>query len=80
MAITRSYDPVTGALTVVSDGAVVMTGPIKGYVTLPDGTVYDVNEEFIEVDPAHAEAVAQAVGERYATEGHPSDSTFALEG
>jgi hypothetical protein len=51
---------------------VVFTGPIKGNVTLPDGTVVDVNAHYIEVDDASVAAeVAHAIGVRYETEGHP---------
>ena len=54
-----------------SDGAVVVTGPIVGKVTLADGTEYDVTEPVIEVRDGHQLHVANAIGERHAAEGHP---------
>lgn len=52
----------------------VVTGPyITGEVTLADGTVVDVNDPVIVVDsPAQALAVSDAIGERFAAEGHPT--------
>ena len=54
-----------------SDGHVVLTGPIRGQVQLENGTVYDVTEPVIEVDPNHADEVAHRIGLRYEAEGHP---------
>ena len=55
-----------------SDKPLVYTGPISGLVTLPDGTVYDVTEAVIEVESEeHAAHVSDAIGKRYAVEGHP---------
>ncbi len=51
---------------------VVITGPITGSVVLPDGSVYDVTDPVIEVWPGHETHVAEAIGARYADEGHPS--------
>lgn len=51
--------------------AVVITGPITGSVELPDGTVYDVTDEIIEVEPGHELLVSNAIGERHVAEGHP---------
>lgn len=52
---------------------VVLTGPIKGTVTLQDGTEIDVRPIEIFVDTLdEAEEVAHLIGERYAAEGHPS--------
>jgi hypothetical protein len=51
--------------------AVVLTGPITGTVELPDGTVYDVTEDLIEVEPGHELLVSNAIGERHVAEGHP---------
>lgn len=51
--------------------AVVITGPITGTVELPDGTVYDVSDDLIEVEPGHELLVSNAIGERHAAEGHP---------
>ena len=51
----------------------VLTGPIKGTVTLADGTVVDVKPAVVYVDtPDQAAEVAHLVGERYAAEGHPA--------
>jgi hypothetical protein len=55
-----------------ADGPVVFTGPITGTVELPDGTVVDVTEPFVEVaDEAEALALSDAIGERHVAEGHP---------
>ena len=54
------------------DKPVVFTGPnISGSVTLPDGTVYDVTPDFVEVEPGHEGHVAHAIGVRHQEEGHP---------
>lgn len=51
----------------------VVTGPIRGTVTLADGTVVDVKPDVVFVDsPEQAAEVAQLVGDRYAAEGHPA--------
>lgn len=55
----------------ISDGHLVLTGPIKGTVATADGTVYDVNEYAVEVPDHHAMEVAEEVGRRYMLEGHP---------
>lgn len=50
----------------------VLTGPIKGTVTLADGTVYSVDDYAVPVaSAAHAAELADAIGNRYAIEGHP---------
>ncbi len=49
----------------------MVTGPITGHVTVPDGTVYDVSEPVIEVKPGHEAHVAHQIGLRYEREGHP---------
>jgi hypothetical protein len=55
----------------------VITGPISGTVTLPDGREFDVSPGFITVDDqATADAVAIAIGESYANNGHPTDASF----
>jgi hypothetical protein len=63
------------------DGHVVMTGPITGAVTVPDGTEYDVSEPFIEVATAeHAGHVAHAIGVRHENEGtHPAHQPTAAD-
>lgn len=51
----------------------ILTGPIKGTVTLSDGTVVDVKPDMIFVDtPEQRDEVAHLIGERYAAEGHPA--------
>ena len=60
---------------------VVLTGPITGTVTLPDGTEVDVSEEAVEAaSPEQAEEIAHAVATRYAEEGHPTDPNFSYDG
>ncbi len=50
---------------------VFMPGPVRGEITLSDGTVVDVTPEAIVLPmEQHAEA-AQLVADRYETEGHP---------
>jgi hypothetical protein len=59
------------------DGPVVLTGPIQGTVTLPDGTEVDVTDTIIEVESdEQGVAVAEAIAERHVAEGHPD---FAAE-
>jgi hypothetical protein len=48
----------------------VVTGPIQGTVEV-NGTVYDVTEPVIEVQPGDEIAVSNAIGERHVEEGHP---------
>jgi hypothetical protein len=55
----------------VSDGHVLLTGPIKGTVTLADGTVYDVSPDVVEIDPAHAGELGHLIGLHYEDNGHP---------
>jgi hypothetical protein len=51
----------------------VITGPIKGTVTLADGTVVDVRPDVVYVDtPEQAAEVAHQIGLRYAKDGHPA--------
>lgn len=60
--------------SIVSDGHVVLTGPIRGTVETADGDVVDVTPEVIEVESAEKAAeVAALLGDRYAAEGHPDD-------
>lgn len=50
----------------------VFVGPIKGEVTIKGGKVIDVSPDVVLVDSVEeAQQVADAVGERYANEGHP---------
>lgn len=68
-------DPITGRplFHYASDKPVVIVGPfIHGTVELADGTVYDVNDNAIEVDSEeHAGEVSHAIGVRFEDEGHP---------
>jgi hypothetical protein len=78
MTLNKRFDPETGQVIyeqVDSDLPVVLTGPIAGIVTLPDGTTYDVTEAIIEVQPGHELLVSNAIGERHVAEGHPSFAT-----
>lgn len=54
-----------------TDAPLVVTGPISGPVTLPDGSVYDVTPEVIEAWPGHELAISDAIGARHEAEGHP---------
>jgi hypothetical protein len=61
-----------GTLNYISDGPIVLTGPISGTVTLPDGKTINVTPEVVEVaDDAEAIALSNAIGARHAAEGHP---------
>ncbi len=71
MALRVEVNP-DGSLHYISDGPVLLTGPIVGNVTLPDGKVVNVTPTVVEVaDEAEAAAVADAIGARHAAEGHP---------
>jgi len=54
-----------------STKTLVLTGPIYGPVTLPDGTTYDVSAPVIEVEPGHELLVSDAIGARHEADGHP---------
>lgn len=60
-----SNDPINDPLHAV------VTGPIFGKVTVPDGTEYDVTEHVIEVPLEHHGPVACAIATRHEAEGHP---------
>jgi hypothetical protein len=51
-------------------GGIIMTGPVKGRITLEDGTTYDVTPDFIEHAPGHAEALCEAIRQRHIASGH----------
>lgn len=60
----------------------VLTGPISGTVTLPDGTEYDVTPPVIEAPLEHHGAISHAIGVRHQAEGHPlhsADEPFVHE-
>lgn len=59
---------------------VVMTGPIKGTVTVSDGTVYNVSDDYIEVEAGHEGEVAHHIGARHELEGHPSHKSRSFRG
>jgi hypothetical protein len=65
--------------SIVSDGHVVLTGPITGTVTTDDGTTYDVSDVAVEVAKEHVAEVAHLIGQRYADEGHPTDPDFTYD-
>jgi hypothetical protein len=51
----------------------VLTGPIRGTVTLPDGRSVDVSDDIVYLEtPEDAQAVAEAIGDRHARDGHPA--------
>lgn len=51
---------------------VLFTGPVRGVVTLADGTDVDVTPERLELDsPEQVAEVADLIGRKYAEEGHP---------
>lgn len=55
-----------------SDGIVVVTGPVKGPVTLSDGTSYDVSPDVIEVaSEDHKFEVMHQIGLKHNADGHP---------
>lgn len=55
-----------GSLHYISDGAVVLTGPYVGEVTLPDGTQVDITPAVIEVDSdEQGVAIAEAIAEKF---------------
>lgn len=71
MALRVEVNP-DGSLQYISDGPLVMTGPIEGSVVLPDGSRVNVTPAFIEADDDdHAVAIAEAIGRRHAEQGHP---------
>ena len=50
----------------------VMTGPIRGSVTLADGTVVDCRPDVVYVDTLEqAQELAGLIGDHYADRGHP---------
>jgi hypothetical protein len=56
----------------MTDQHAVVVGPIKGEVTLKDGTSIDVSPDVVMVDSLDkAQQVADLVADRYANEGHP---------
>ena len=74
MTLNKRFDPETGQVQYTqTDPSIplVITGPIAGNVTLPDGTVYDVTEAVIEVAPGDELLVSDAIGSRHVAEGHP---------
>lgn len=59
---------------------VLMTGPVKGPITLSDGTVYDVSGDYIEVaSPEHAGELDHHIGLRHEVEGHPDNRSRGTE-
>ena len=61
-----------GTLHYISDGHVVVTGPVSGTVVV-DGETVNVTPAVIAVDsPETAIKVADAIGEKLQAEGHPA--------
>lgn len=63
----------------VQERHVMITGPIKGVVTLEDGTEVNVTPNEVDVTHLTNEQVEEAaflVGERYRVEGHPDDKEY----
>ena len=62
---------------------VLITGPVKGTVTLPNGDEVDVTPATLTFSSeAEARDVADAIGARHAEHGHPdhdADQPFAHE-
>ena len=59
---------------------VVLVGPITGSVQLADGSVVDVSAPAVVArDEDHAAAIAHAVGQHYADNGHPTDADFTYD-
>jgi hypothetical protein len=50
-------------------GGVIKTGPVSGTVTLADGTVYNVTDEFIEHAPGHGNAIAFHIAKMHESSG-----------
>ncbi len=60
---------------------IVLVGPISGNVTLDDGTVVDVSAPAVVAhSQEQADAIAHAVGQSYADNGHPDDPDFTYDG
>jgi hypothetical protein len=51
------------------EGGVLKTGPVSGSVTLSDGTVYNVTDEYIEHAPGHASAIAFHISKMHEASG-----------
>lgn len=61
-----------GTLHYISDGPIVLTGPVNGTVDLPGGKTVNVTPAVVEVaDDAEAVQLANAIGEKLMAEGHP---------
>lgn len=54
------------------DAHIILTGPVQGPVTLADGSVVDVSEDFVEASSqAEALAISDAIGLKHVEQGHP---------
>jgi hypothetical protein len=72
MALKKTWDAVNERVHYQGEH-VVFTGQATGYVTLADGSVVDVTDPFVAADsPEHALAISDAIGARFAAEGHPA--------
>jgi hypothetical protein len=54
-----------------TDGHALITGKVYGNFTMEDGTVYDVSDPVIEIDPKHAGEIAHKIGVHHEENGHP---------
>lgn len=72
LQITRDEN---GRITHIhSDGHVVLTGPIRGNLTLADGTMVDVTPPVVEVaGPEQAAEINTLIGQHWEATGHPDD-------
>lgn len=66
------------------DQHALYTGPIRGTVTLADGTVVDVRPDVVYLDTLEqVEETARLIAERHVAKGHPHhdpDQPFTYEG
>jgi hypothetical protein len=57
----------------------LVTGPIQGAVSLPDGTVYEVSPPHIAVRPEHLDALRLAIHKKHHAEGRFLDVPLPSE-
>jgi len=59
---------------------IVLTGPVQGTVTLPDGEEVDVSPAAVAAPTQEKAAeIALAVSRFYAENGHPTDPDFSFD-
>ena len=75
MAMTKEFlglnDDGTPHFHYKTDGHALLTGKVYGNFTMEDGTVYDVSDAIIEIDPKHAGEIAHKIGVHHEENGHP---------